>query len=175
MGEITPTVKDKLSDEIYEKLAKLQPLEFRYGEIFYFDKDNIEEGQEGFRYNPIKQEVIEDWTGDEYVIIGHDESIGDGPDPIIIKIDDPKLPVFYFATEYEDWSKPTQIANSLDDYIAIMDKIAQYADDIADTNLSEENFKSLMEEIGKLNTSSYWNGFLEKAVVGYYDQFDEEN
>lgn len=167
MSKISEKVKDKISESTYEKLKELHDLSFMYGEVTYFGKDNIEEAQYGFRYNPKEETVIEDWTGDEYVIIGYDGSIGDGPDPIIIKTDEPELPVYYFATEYEDWKKPNLIAKSLDDYIKIMQMISEYSDDIEESTLSEEDYDDLMKKIKPMSKNVYWENFLEKTRIDY--------
>ena len=115
------SVKDKLTKEAYE-LLKLPTIEFYYGPLEFFDENNIDENQEGFRYNANTGEIIEEWTGDEYVIVGFDYSAGCGPDPFIVKTDEKELPVFWLMTDGGDWKNPDKIANSLDDFIKIKSK-----------------------------------------------------
>ena len=162
MNNIVISVKDKLSDEVYQKIDNLKEIRFKYGDVVYFSKDNIDKGQEGYRYNSLTEEPISDWPDENYVIIGIDGSIGDGGEPIVLKVDESNLPVYYF--ENLDWNYPTIIADSLDDYIKINNIIAEYSKEIEEKNLNEQDFNHIIEEIKKINDSSYWINLLINAA-----------
>ena len=161
------TVNDKISNEIYEKLKKIENLFFEFGEITYFSKNDIDNGQKGFRYNAHDNTIIKEWAGDEYVIIGYDTTRGFGPDPIIMKVDEKDLPIYYLMTDSGDWKNPTKIADSFDDYIEIMDYISEFYDYLSDSTLSEENYDLLIDKILKINSNKnidYWENLLYSAV-----------
>lgn len=162
MSNISRYVKDKISDENYKKMENLIELETRYGFIVYASKENIDSMQEGYRYNPLTDEVFEEWPDDNYVIIGIDNTVGDGGEPILVKVDEDKLPVYY----YEDitWGYIEQIANSLDDYIKINNMIAEYSNEIENCELSENQFNDLISEISKISDSNYWKTNLELSL-----------
>ncbi len=162
MNNISRYVKDKLSDSTYQKMKSLKNISFKYGRVVYFSEENIDKGQNGYRYNPVKDECIVNWPDDNFVVIGIDNSVGDGGEPIILKTDENNLPVYHF--ENLDWNQPEKIAESLDDYIRINNMIAQYSEDIEEENLSEADFNYLVNEIKKISNSYYWVGFLTCAM-----------
>ena len=162
MNNMVISVKDKLSDETYQKMKNLKEIKFKYGDVIYFTKDNIDKGQEGYKYNSLTGELISEWPDDNFVIIGIDGSIGDGGEPIILKVDESNLPIYHF--ENLDWNYPAIIADSLDDYIKINNIIAEYSKEIEESNLNEQDFNHLIEEIKKINDNSYWINFLITAT-----------
>lgn len=163
MNSISKYVENKLSESVYQKLSNLKKIKFRYGEVEFFSKESIGIKQEGYRYNPISKEINEDWPDDNFVVIGIDNSVGDGGEPIIIKTDDDNLPIYHF--ENLDWNYPEKIADSLDDYIVINNEIARYSYDIENNNLNETDFNNLIDTIKKINNSNYWDDFLTNAII----------
>ena len=163
MNGISKYVSDKISESTYEKLNQLKEINFKYGKLSYFSKENIDREQEGYRYNPLNDEIIEEWPDDNYVIIGIDNSVGDGGEPIMIKIDEAKMPIYHF--ENLDWNYPEIIADSLDDYIIINNKISEYLDNLKNGNSSEIDFNNLSEDIKNTNSSSYWDNLLDNLNI----------
>ena len=131
--------------------------------MIYFSKENIDKGQEGYRYNPVNDEIVEEWPDDNYVIIGIDNSIGDGGEPIMIKIDEANMPIYHF--ENLDWNYPEIIANSLDDYIKINNKILEYLENKENGNSSETAFNALSEDIKNINNNPFWDDVLNKLNI----------
>lgn len=153
--EISLVVSDKIPNEIYKKMKKLKDMSFKYGEIEFFSKETIDEAQAGFRFIPPTNEIINDWAGDEYVIIGYDSTAGCGPDPLIMKTDDEKYPIYWLMTDGGDWNNPEKIANSLDDYIVIMSIIKGYEKELEDSTLTETQYNNIINEIGKITNNRY--------------------
>lgn len=161
MNNISKYVSDKISESTYEKLNQLKEISFKYGKMSYFSKENIDRGQEGYRYNPLNDEIIEEWPDDNYVIIGIDNSVGDGGEPIMIKVDEAKLPIYHF--ENLDWNYPEIIADSLDDYIKINNKIFEYLSNLE--NYDESEFNTLSNYIKNVNNSPYWDDVLNNINI----------
>lgn len=160
-------VNNKLTDDIYEKLKELDNLYFYLGDITYFSKSNIDEAQKGFRYVPFDNTIIDEWVGNEYVIIGYDTTGGCGPDPIIMKVDEKNLPIYYLMTDGGDWKNPTKIANNFDDYIKIINCISEFSDFLENSTLSEENYNLLIAKISRINSNEnidYWKNLLHSAI-----------
>ena len=162
MNNIPISISDKLSEEVYQKMKNLKEIEFEYGNVIYFSKENIDDGQAGFRYNGLTGELISDWPDDNLIIIGIDGSIGDGGEPIMLKVTDPNLPIYHF--ENLDWNYPGVIANSLDDYIKINNIIFEFESEIKESNLNEHDFIYLIDTIKSINDNPYWINFLITAA-----------
>ena len=154
MNEISRYVNDKITDDTYQKLSTLKEIDFKYSRMVYFSKDNIDDGQKGYRYIPDSDEIINEWPDDNLVIIGLDPS----PDPILLKVDEDNLPVYIF--ENSDWNYPEVIADSLDDYIKINNMIAEYSESIENKSLNETEFTELIEKIKVINDNRYWTQLL---------------
>ncbi len=161
------SVKDMLDAKAYE-LLKLPTIEFRYGNIEFFDRETIDEAQAGFRYIGTDGEKSEDWPGDEYVIIGYDSSVGCGPDPYIVKTDDPNLPVYWLMTDSEDWSELDEVCDKLEDFNKIINMLTEYSDYLGNEELDEEIKKEILDKIGDIvgkdNVSYYWDRLLDNAM-----------
>ena len=161
------SVKDKLTKEAYE-LLKLPTIEFYYGPLEFFNENNIDENQEGFRYNANTGEIIEEWTGNEYVIMGFDYSAGCGPDPFIVKTDEKELPVFWLMTDGGDWANPTFISSSLKNFNKIINILSEYEDLFYHGSLSEEIADEIINRIeeveGTDNLLEYWVDLVNSAV-----------
>ena len=144
-----------LSEDIYNKIENIR-IEWD-SEIIFFDKENIDSGQSGFRYAGFSDEIIEEWPGNEYVIIGYDPTAGCGPDPYIIKTDEKELPIYWLMTDAGDWKNPDKIANSLDDFINIIECINK--------NLNQISKELILEKITRINLNKnmeYWKYLLEE-------------
>ncbi|MBP5684612.1 MAG: hypothetical protein J6X02_05095 [Bacilli bacterium] len=163
----TGKVSDKLSDEAY-KLLELPMILFPYGEIQFFNKDEIDEMQKGYRTNPHTGEMYEEWAGDEYVLIGYDATAGVGVDQYIIKTDDLKLPIYWLMTDGGDWKHPVLICDSLDKFSNIIKLLSKYQDDLYDGTLTNEQkndiYNKICEIVGTNNNTKYWNDLLNYAL-----------
>ena len=173
MSEDFKIVSDKLSDKAYE-LLKLPNIEFKYGSLLFFNKDNIDEMQAGFRYNGRTGEKIQDWTGDAYVIVGYDETAGCGPDPVIVKTDDEKLPVYWLMTDGGDWDNPTFVCDSLEEFSKSINMLNEYANFFRTSILTEELKQEIIDKIGVIENkeiiSEYWDYLLSNALPSEVDQ-----
>ena len=161
--EIAKSVKDMLTEDTYNKLKKMYIGEL---DVVFFEKGNIDVGQYGFRYNDLRDEIINEWPGNEYVIIGYDSTAGCGPDPYIMKTDEKELPIYWLMTDGGDWKNPNKIANSFNGFIKIIECINE--------NLNSENELNkelILSEIAKINSNEnmeYWKNLLEHDVENNY-------
>ncbi len=131
--------------------------------IYLYLEDEIDSAQKGYRYNSITNEKIEDWFGDEYVVIGNDSCCGD---PIIAKIDEENIPIYYMF--HDDWSTIEKIANSFEEFMYILNQID-------DANLDDrDDCKMLIEKINKeikLESYDYW----ESLIISSFEFFTDES
>lgn len=79
-------------------------------EIHLYSKDEIENGQLGYRIDD-KGNEIKEWIGDNYIVIGDDSALGD---PTIVDINDDKLPAYNMF--HDDWSSLQKIAYDFNQY-----------------------------------------------------------
>ncbi len=160
-------VSDMLSDEAYE-LLDLPMIQFPYGEIQFFNKDEIDKMQNGFRCNPDTGEIYEEWAGSEYVLIGFDATAGLGVDQYILKVDDSKLPVYWLMTDGGDWKHPDLICDSLEKFSNIIKLLSNYEDEIYDSKLTntmkEDIYNKICEIMETRNISNYWIILLNNAI-----------
>lgn len=164
-------VKDKLPDEVYDKLKTLSFINFLNGEVEFFDKSNIDEAQKGFRYNPINNEIINDWIDDEYIIIGYDCSSGCGPDPIIIYNDKNNYPIYWLMTDGGDWNHPLKIADTFEEFINAYNNIIRNKEKIENNSLNLKEYNELYNNIKKIinvNNFDWWNDFLQKNIFNNF-------
>ena len=167
MSEDFKVVNDKLDDNAYD-LLKLPNIAFLYGDLRFFNRDNIDKMQAGFRYNGLTGEKIQDWPGDDYVIIGYDETAGCGPDPIIVKTDEDKLPVYWLMSDGGDWSNPVFVCDSLDEFSKSITMLVDYANFFRESALTEELKQEIIDKIGVIEgkevISEYWDYLLSNAL-----------
>lgn len=132
----------------------IDDVEIGMSEIHLYSKDEIEDGQLGYRIDN-KGNEIKEWIGDNYIVIGDDSALGD---PIIVDINDDKLPVYNMF--HDDWSSLQKIAYDFNQYIDILNKI-----DGNDLSNEEEKDK-LINEIVKIvpkDGQDYWKSLLQVA------------
>ena len=124
------------------------------GTIYICTEKDFNDEQAGYRYNGISGEIIEDWIGDNYYVIGCDSTLGD---PIIIDINDEKLPVY--SMYHDDWESLTQIASDYETFIKILKKINEYKLNLSTT---QEQATKVIEEIKKIEDKfiTYWENLL---------------
>ena len=150
--------------KIPEKLLNIEinDVEIGLSDIHIYGRNEIEKAQAGYRYNGLTGELIEDWIGEEYLVVGNDSCCGD---PIIAKIDEEEIPIY--SMFHDDWSSLQIIAHSLEQFINILKKLDG-------TNLeNKEECKKLLEDIKKEvpNTSSdYWEGLIASAYEFLTDE-----
>ena len=158
---INITVSDMIPDYVYDKINKLDILELNLGEIYFFSKKNIDDAQKGFRYNAITNEIITDWIGNSYIIIGYDTTSGCGPDPLIIKISDINYPIYWLMTDGGDWSNPIKVADSLNSFIKSYNLLIEKKDVLKNNNKIDKEI--LLREVeGIINNSNidWWKNLI---------------
>jgi len=155
----------KVPEKIFN--IDINDIEVGLSDIHIYGKDEIEEAQAGYRYNELTGELIEDWIGEKYVVIGNDSCCGD---PIIAKIDEEELPIY--SMFHDDWSSLQIIANSLDQFINILKKLDET--DLEDKEKCKNTFEDIKREVP--NTSfDYWEGLIASAYEFLTDdQYWEE-
>jgi hypothetical protein len=124
-------------------------------DIYLYTKDEIEDAQIGFRVDN-KGNKIEDWIGDNYVVIGNDSCCGD---PIITDLSNEKLPVYNMF--HDDWSSLRQISIDFEQYIEILNKIDEA--DIGNEN-EKDKLISYIKAIVPEEGIEYWESLIQ---VGY--------
>lgn len=158
--KIQKSVRDMLTEETYNKLRNIR-IEWN-SEIIFFEKQNIDAGQSGFRYAGFSDEIIDEWPGNEYVIIGYDPTGGCGPDPYIMKTNEKELPIYWLMTDSGDWKNPDKIANSFEDFIKIINCLNKNLN--SDNNPNKE---LILNEISQINSNEnmwYWKNLLEIII-----------
>ena len=132
----------------------INDVEIGVSKIHLYTKDEIEEAQIGYRIDN-KGNEIDEWIGDDYIIIGNDSCCGD---PIITDVSDDKLPVY--SMFHDDWETLQKITNDFEQYISILKKINK-------SDLSDETQKNnLISDITKIVPSEgadYWSTIIQTA------------
>lgn len=157
-------MKLNVPNKIFDR--KINEIDVGLSEIYLYDKDEIEEAQAGYRYNGLTGEVIEDWIGDEYIVIGNDSCCGD---PIIVKVDEEELPIYNMF--HDDWDSLQKISNSFEEFLDVLKLIDNI--DLRD----RESCKRLLENIRKkvkLESYDYWDSLITTAFEFLTDEnYDE--
>jgi len=150
----------KVPEEIFN--IDINDIEVGLSDIHIYGKDEIEEAQAGYRYNGLTGKPIEDWIGEEYIVIGNDSCCGD---PIIAKTDEKGLPIY--SMFHDDWSSLQIIANSFEQFKNTLKELDK-------TNLEDkEECKKIFEDIKKEvpNTAyDYWEGLIAAAYEFLTDE-----
>lgn len=150
-------------------LNKLKANEYRSFEIMgsqmleIISEEDIDMAQEGFRFNPIKNEVIEDWSkiiGDDYYVVGFDTTLGD---PIIVDISSEGLPVYTMMID--KWESIRKISNSFDELISNLKEL----DDRI--NKQRQDSSDIKKFAISLDEKDHTAGFYETLC---FDILDEE-
>ena len=139
---------------------KINDVEIGLNTIHLFKKNEIDEAQIGYRTNQdgIK---IKEWIGDNYYVIGEDSMCGD---PIIVDVIKKELPVYTMF--HDDWNTMRLIAESLDEYINILEKIKN-------TNLKDkEECDNLLMEINGITSPKAYS-YLEDLITGAYEFYND--
>ena len=141
---------EKLPKKLFER--DIDSVNCGLSDIYFFDEDEIEKEQAGFRFNGLTGEPIEDWIGDNYYVIGIDSCCGD---PIITDVSKEELPIYNMF--HDDWSTLTLIDYSFEQLLAILHMIEET--DIADEN-EKDNLVSRIKEIIPEDGYDYWEVLL---------------
>lgn len=148
MKEINLTIPDKLLEK------KLNKLQLGLNNLIFYTKEEIKEKQIGYHYNSDYQK-IEDWIGNNYLIIGYETLLGD---LFLIDINDKQLPVY--SMYYDDWNTILKITKSIDDFRKILNIISNK--DLS----NKEIINNLINEIKNINQGlelNYWQDLLWNA------------
>ena len=118
--------------------------------------------QEGFRFNPIKNEIIEDWgkiIGDEYYVIGFETTMGDA---ILVNTNEEGLPVYTMITD--GWSSMHKIADSFDEFISYLKELDERI------NVKAESREAIREFTQSLDEKNHTTGFYETLCFDILDE-----
>lgn len=155
-----------LSDRAYE-LLELPSVQFKYGKLDFFPKNEIDQLQFGYRNDPDTGQIFDDWIGREYVVIGLDSTIvPSAADQIIINTKDYMLPVYWLMTDGGSWNDPELICDSLEKFNKII-KLLKENEFLLIKNLDQDIKNQLYDQIchiiGMEQVSEYWMGLLNSA------------
>lgn len=147
-----------IPSKIYNR--NINDIEIGLSEIHLFNKDEIEEAQVGYSVDGDGNK-IEEWIGDNYIVIGNDSCCGD---PIIIDIRDDNLSVY--SMFHDDWGSLQKIADSFEQYLDILKKIDDI--DLSD-EMEKDKLISQLKNIVPSEGFDYWESIIQIA----YDFFND--
>ena len=144
---------EKLPKKIFER--DIESVDCGLSDIYFFKENEIEKGQAGFRFHGLTGEIIKDWIGDNFYVIGIDSC---GGDPIIVDISKEELPIYFMF--HDDWTSLQLIAESFDQFLDIL-----YLIDDGDFHSEEgkdkliANIKDIVPEEGY----DYWEALIQSG------------
>ena len=150
----------KVPEKIFN--VEVNDVEIGLSEIHIYEKDEIEDAQAGYRYNGLTGEVIEEWFGEEYIVIGNDSCCGD---PIIAKVDEEEIPIYFMF--HDDWSSLQLIASSLEQFVDILKKLEET--DLEDKDECVNVLEDIKQEVPSASYE-YWEGCVASAYEFLTDE-----
>jgi len=140
------------------------------GEIYLFSKNQLLKEQIGYVYD-LEKNMIKDWIGENYVVIGHDSTCGD---PIILDISNEKFPIY--SMFHDDWSTLEKIADSYDEFLKIIKIIKKGK---LNLNTPIEKRIEVLNKIAVISSKSlnYWEsslGIEEEEIFVDKQQSDDK-
>ena len=153
----------KLKENDYRVFKIVEREQIEIVDAGYFNK-----AQEGYRFNPLKNEPIDDWNtlvGENYYVIGFDEDLGD---PIIADAGTEGFPIY--SMMHDDWESLEKIANSFDEFINNLKSIENII------NTPNQDRSTIRKFVRKLDKENNTNGFYKlicSAILekwGFYYQ-----
>ena len=139
-------------------------------ELEFVDYSDFESAQDGFRYNPVLNEPIEDWKtmiGENFYVIGFEAMLGD---PIIADAGTEGFPIYNMM--HDDWESLRKVANSFDEFMENLSEIEKLINE-------HKGRDSIYNLVKKLDDENNTNGFYELICFDvldeegfYYDDFD---
>lgn len=148
-----------IPSKIFER--NINDIEIGISEIHLYSSDEMNEAQIGYQIDTDGNEIKE-WIGKNYLVIGNDSCCGD---PIIVKTDEDKLPVY--SMFHDDWDSIELIANSFKQYISILEKINGI--DLE----NKDECKNILEDIKSIvpnESYDYWEGLIRSAYEFLTDE-----
>jgi len=155
-------------DSIKKFLSVTRDISIGFNEINFFNVDNLDEGQIGYRVDTNGNSLVDGKEGNwqkEWLVIANDQ-LGD---PIIIDTNSPNLTVLTSQHGEGDW-ETTVIADSLDTFkniTFILDNISKNRTnpvDIEKNPISDKELKLVLTQIEEQNPGSelwFWESFFE--------------
>lgn len=137
-------------------------------QIEIVDADDFNQAQEGYRFNPLKNEPIDDWNtlvGEKYYVIGFDKDLGD---PIIADAGTEGFPIY--SMMHDDWESLEKIANSFDEFINNLKSIENI---INTPNQDRSTIRKFVRKLDKENNTNDFYKLICSAILekwGFYYQ-----
>ena len=157
-----------LSDRAIE-LLDLPYVIFKYGDIDFFRKDEIDAMQDGYR-NDDSGDINDEWIGAEYVVIGLDSATSADVDLFIVKTDENNYPIYWLNKNGGEWRHPSLICNSLEHFNTIIKMLKNYQNYLDDGALTlemrDEVINKMANIMGTNDVSNYWFRLLNNSVPG---------
>ena len=145
------------------KIFNAAPIDIEVGvsDLYIYTKEEFEDAQIGYRVDT-DNNIIENWVGDNFYVVGNDSCCGD---PFIVDISDPNLPIYYMF--HDDWSSLTQITESFEEFVDTIELIRKY-------NLSEDSeVEELLDQIRDYAYNvEYWEDLINIAHDFFSDDED---
>lgn len=146
----------KVPKKLFER--SIESVEIGISDIYLYQEDEIEKGQLGYRVKS-DGELIEDWIGDNYIIIGKDSCCGD---PIIADITDKNLPIYYMF--HDDWDSLQHIAYSFEQFLELLEMIDET--DISNEVEKDELIEKILDNCPE-DGSDFWESIIQCAYEFY--------
>jgi hypothetical protein len=155
-------------DKIKTFLSENKDVSLGYNEINFFDPENLDEEQIGYRVDMDSNSLITGNKGDwreEWIVIASDYT----GDPIIIDVSSPKLTVLS-AAHGEGNREPFVIADSMDNFkniISILHDISKdrtNPDELENNPVKDKEKRNALTKIRQLSPDTeneYWENFFE--------------
>ena len=155
-------------DKIKTFLSENKDVSLGYNEINFFDPENLDEEQIGYRVDMDSNSLITGNKGDwreEWIVIASDYT----GDPIIIDVSSPKLTVLSAAHGEGNW-EPFVIADSMDNFkniISILHDISKdrtNPDELENNPVKDKEKRNALTKIRQLSPDTeneYWENFFE--------------
>ena len=148
-----------LPNKLFER--KINDIDIGINCIHLYSKKEIGDGQIGYSIDN-KGNKIKDWIGENYLIIGNDSCCGD---PIITDVNEKELPIYNMF--HDDWDTLELIANSLEEYMDILEAIKNT--DLEDRDDCDKFLDEFIDCIPNISFE-YWESLIVSAFEFLTDE-----
>jgi len=143
-------------------------------QIEIINAEDFESSQDGYRFNSLKNEPIEDWktmVGENFYVIGFETDLGD---PIIADTGTEGFPIYFMMHDY--WESLCKIADSFDEFIDNLKAIEKII------NTEHKDRTTIRKFVKSLDKSNNADGFYETLCYDvlkrdgfYYKDFQSKS